>query len=149
MSRSDYSHEFDTVMADAFSRAGLDLSNVQTPQDHLKARTHPLPRPAGVSTCWRAPMAASGSENRPHLDLHGCSEDQAYVTLKAFIATCHRGGCREVLVITGKGSGKLKRLVPLWLEVEPFKEVVANACVADPWDGGDGALYVRLQKGGV
>ena len=79
------------------------------------------------------------------LDLHGCNVDQAYDKLENFIRECARKGYRNVLVITGKGTGKLKRLVPLWLEVTPFKEFVADARVADPWDGGDGALYVRLR----
>ena len=79
------------------------------------------------------------------LDLHGCSEDRAYDKLENFIRECARKGYHKVLVITGKGTGKLKRLVPLWLEVRPFEEFVADVCVADPWDGGDGALYVCLR----
>lgn len=147
MSRSDYPHEIDTVMADAFRKAGLARFSVQTRRDHRKARTHPSPRPAGVSTYWRASLIATGSGNRPQLDLHGYTEDRAYEWLKAFIGACHRERFHEVLVITGKGSGKLKRLVPLWLEARPFEAFVVSARVADPWDGGDGALYVRLHTG--
>ena len=79
------------------------------------------------------------------LDLHGCNQDRAYRVLEQFVRERHGDGYREVLIITGKGSGKLKRLVPFWLEVAPFKEFVAGTCVADPWNGGPGACYVHLK----
>ena len=147
MSRSDYPHEIDTVMAHALRKAGLARSDVRTRRDHRKARTHPSPRPAGVSTYSRASLIATGSGNRPELDLHGRTENQAYEKLKAFIGACHRERFHEVLVITGKGSGKLKRQVPRWLEARPFEAFIASTSVAEPWDGGDGALYVRLRTG--
>lgn len=83
----------------------------------------------------------------PELDLHGCNQIQAYERLEAFIRARHLEGHRKVLVITGKGSGTLKRLVPFWLETGPFKELVDSVRHADPCDGGDGALYVYLREG--
>ena len=147
MSRSRYPHEPDTVMARALREAGPARSDVRTRRDHRKAGVHPSPRPAGAAACRQAPLTATGSGNRPQLDLHGFTQDQAHEALKAFIGECRRGRCHEVLVITGKGSGTLKRLVPLWLEARPFEACVADACIAEPWDGGDGALRVRLHPG--
>ena len=94
-----------------------------------------------VSQC----MSFREFDKRHKLDLHGRNQDQAYEMLKKFIRKCHGGGVRYVLVITGKGAGILKRRVPLWLEVAPFKEFVAETRVAEPWNGGEGALYVRLR----
>ena len=90
-------------------------------------------------------MSFGEFDKRDKLDLHGRNQDQAYEMLKKFIRKRHSDRVRDVLVITGKGSGTLKRCVPLWLGVATFEEFVAETRVAEPWNGGEGALYVRLR----
>lgn len=137
-----------TVMADAFARAGLDPSDfppVSSPTPELQSRSSP------EHAC--DPIRFNGSrfipfgefDERHKLDLHGCNRDQAYEMLEKFIRKRHGDGVRYVRVITGKGSGMLKRLVPQWLQVAPFKELVAGTRVADPWNGGEGARDVHLR----
>lgn len=146
MSSNDHGRKFDTALAEAFRRAGYDLAGAQVPSDDLKSGSRSRLLPIAVSGHRQTPATLFGAADLPKLDLHGCNEDQAHEGLEAFIRARHREGRRKVLVITGKGSGKLRRLVPLWLEARPFKEFVANACIANPWDGGEGALYVHLHE---
>ena len=144
MSNNDLGRESDTALAEAFRRAGYELPGAQVPPEDRKTNSRPLQLLITASGYGQTPAVPFEPADLPKLDLHGCNQDQAYEELEAFIGTRHREGRRKVLVITGKGSGKLKRLVPLWLKEGPFKEFVADVCIADPRDGGDGALYVRL-----
>ena len=138
-----------TVMAEAFARAGWNAPDPRPVSPWVpepKARQTPeRARDAisfNVSRCVYHSGVFDGARK---LDLHGRNQDQAYGMLEEFIRKRHGDGDRVVLVVTGKGSGKLKRLVPDWLEAGPFKEFVAGTCVADPWNGGEGARYVHLR----
>ena len=141
MSSNDHGRKFDTALAEAFRRSGYDIPDARVRSGDLKLGSRSLRLRIAVSGYRQTSAIPFAAANRPKLDLHRYNEDQAYERLEAFIRACHGEGCRKALVITGKGSGKLKRLVRLWLEERPFKEFVAKACIANPWDGGDGALY--------
>ena len=145
MSNDDHGRESDTAIAEAFRTAGYHVTSAQVLPDNPRAISRARQLCIHAPGFRRPPAINLGSGYSAELDLHGCSEDQAYEKLEQFIKQCARKGCRKVLVITGEGSGKLKRLVPLWLEARPFKEFVADSCVADPWDGGNGARYVLLR----
>jgi DNA-nicking Smr family endonuclease len=93
------------------------------------------------------------------LDLHGMNRTQAHEELNAFLNTCYRKNLRCVLVITGKGKarsssqdwltpskGILKEHVPLWLGQGFLQKIVLKFILAQPQDGGSGALYVYLRK---
>ena len=83
------------------------------------------------------------------LDLHGMTQDEAHSALKAFIVAAHGAGKRQALVITGKGEGGtgiLKNAVPRWLNSADLREKIVAFDYAQPKDGGEGALYVRLRK---
>ncbi len=95
------------------------------------------------------------------LDLHGMTQDDAWLALCRFIGTAHGRGARRVLVITGKGRavdtastwwerhdepGVLRRRVPEWLSTPPLSTMVAAFASAGPRHGGDGALYVLLRR---
>lgn len=137
-----------TVMADAFARAGWDASDPRPASPRMpELQSRQTPEHASAPIPFKVPQCmSSGRFDKPRtLNLHGRNEDQAYGMLDEFIKKRQGDGYREVLVITGKGSGKLKRLVPLWLEVAPFKEFVARTRFADPWNGGEGARYVYLR----
>ena len=95
------------------------------------------------------------------IDLHGMSEDRAYGALARYIEGARQRGSRLLLVITGKGKGKiadmsfseydrekgiLQRNVPRWLSQEPLAAVVLSYHSANARDGGAGALYVVLKR---
>ena len=80
------------------------------------------------------------------LDLHGYTAARAEVKLHSFIEDATYAGCRCVLVITGKGAGVLKNLVPGWLKRAPLSGLVLALAQARPADGGSGAFYVLLRR---
>lgn len=88
------------------------------------------------------------------IDLHDMDQREAHGTLLAFLHRAHASGLRHVLVITGKGSshgsaGVLRRSVPEWLKTAPFRGLVSGTHGAARHHGGEGAIYVRLARGGV
>jgi DNA-nicking Smr family endonuclease len=85
------------------------------------------------------------------IDLHGMSEHAAHDALLRFIKQVRRDDARIVLIITGKGKGGegvLRRAVPLWFGEAVFKPLVGGWRKAHAAHGGEGALYVRLRRGG-
>ena len=83
------------------------------------------------------------------LDLHGLSQEQAYKKLNAFIDRAVQKNFRHVLIITGKGRaghGILRQKVPVWLKDAPLCNHLNAISYAQPKDGGEGALYVRLKR---
>lgn len=86
------------------------------------------------------------------IDLHFCTQEQAFRELQRFLAGAQAAGRRCVLVITGKGYGGggaigvLKSGVPRWLEEEPNRSRVLAHCAATPPFGGEGALFVLLRR---
>jgi DNA-nicking Smr family endonuclease len=89
------------------------------------------------------------------IDLHGLTQDEAFVAIDSFLAESLGTGRRCVLVITGKGTardggGVLRSAVPRWLTEGVHREHLIGIAVAYPQHGGDGALYVllRRQRGG-
>ena len=80
------------------------------------------------------------------IDLHGLTAANAEIQLKQFMEKAASGGCRCVLVITGKGAGVLRKHVPNWLKRPPLSPHVLALAEARPKDGGSGALYVLLRR---
>ncbi|MFZ4604796.1 MAG: Smr/MutS family protein [Caulobacter sp.] len=83
------------------------------------------------------------------IDLHGMTHDRARAALEGYIRRVWDEGCREVLVITGKGTqgdGVLRRFTPEWLAAAPLRDVVAGVSQAHRRHGGEGALYVALKR---
>ncbi|MEM9105386.1 MAG: Smr/MutS family protein [Pseudomonadota bacterium] len=85
------------------------------------------------------------------IDLHGMTQSQAHDLLLGFLIRAQGEGLRHVLVITGKGrsgDGVLRRAVPQWLSSAAFQGLASGCEQAARGHGGDGALYVRLKRGG-
>ncbi len=85
------------------------------------------------------------------LDLHGMTQDEAHRAVTGFIAASHGAGRRCVIVITGRGratlgGGVLREQAPRWLNLQPTRGSILGFAVAQPKDGGSGALYVLLRK---
>ncbi|TDP43796.1 Smr/MutS family protein [Zavarzinia compransoris] len=88
------------------------------------------------------------------LDLHGLTQEMAHRALDRFLAQCHDGGVRSVLIITGRGrgpideapTGVLYQMVPRWLNAPDHAHRVLGWHPAQRRDGGEGALYVVLKR---
>jgi DNA-nicking Smr family endonuclease len=83
------------------------------------------------------------------LDLHGRTQDEAFETLRYFIATAYDMGKRCVLVITGKGvegQGILREQLPKWLSTDGLRGYILTIHHANAKHGGGGAFYVLLKK---
>jgi DNA-nicking Smr family endonuclease len=98
-------------------------------------------------------VARGREEIGGRLDLHGFTQAEAHGALLQFLQRAQAKGAKTVIVITGKGGrgggeGVLKRQVPLWLSLPEFRALVIGFEDAHRIHGGEGALYVRLRKGG-
>ena len=83
------------------------------------------------------------------IDLHGMTHDRARAALESYLLRVWDEGCREALVITGKGTqgdGVLRRFTPEWLAAPPLRAIVAGVSQAHRRHGGKGALYVALKR---
>jgi DNA-nicking Smr family endonuclease len=91
------------------------------------------------------------------IDLHGYTQQRAYMALLHFLQRAQADGARIVLVVTGKGGsrserdpsgerGVLKRQVPMWLSLPEFRSMIVGFDHAHVGHGGEGALYVRLRR---
>ncbi|MEI8393974.1 MAG: Smr/MutS family protein [Rhodospirillaceae bacterium] len=85
------------------------------------------------------------------IDLHGLTQSVAHDTLLHFLEASYRVGRRCVLVITGKGpvsqgGGVLRQSVPRWLSEPGLRRLIVAVHRAQPFDGGDGALYVLVKR---
>lgn len=108
---------------------------------------HPLERPV------RRKLSRGHLALEARLDLHGLIQSEAHAVLLDFLIRAHERGLRHVLVITGKGSsmgsdGALKRAVPLWFAKPQFRFLISSFETAAHHHGGEGALYIRLARGG-
>lgn len=97
------------------------------------------------------------------LDLHGLTQAQAHGRLSTFLHRAHDHDLRCVLVVTGKGGGRLesdrlpfeaktagqgvlKSMVPRWLSEGDIKRYVSGTAEAHARHGGAGALYVYIKR---
>jgi DNA-nicking Smr family endonuclease len=95
------------------------------------------------------------------IDLHGMTQRQAHAALLRFLHRTQADGAKTVLVVTGKGLGRLssiadhtgesergvlRRQVPLWLALPEFRLLIVGFDDAHVGHGGQGALYVRLRR---
>lgn len=113
----------------------------------------PRPRavlPAGFDKGTETKLKKGKLPLEGRIDLHGMTQDEAHRALQRFIPAAAVSGRRTLLVITGKGKmptgGVLRRMVPIWLSEGSLATHVLAITPAQPKDGGDGALYVRLRK---
>jgi len=136
------------------------------PERRLRHAPPPIPRPvryepaaapsppppqtpampmSGIDARTQRKLRRGQMRPEARLDLHGCTQAQAFDVLARFLAGAQARGQRTVLVVTGK-SGVLRHEVPRWLHVAPNAPRVLSSHAARPGDGGEGALYVLLRK---
>jgi len=87
-----------------------------------------------------------------HLDLHGCTREEAKVLLARFVEDSRRRGKRLVLVVHGRGLHSkdqvpvLKESMRSWLSQGRIGKQVLAYATARPHDGGAGAVYLLLRR---
>lgn len=136
-----------------------------SPKPAAQARPS-VPPLTGLDRRMTQRLARGQLEVEATLDLHGHTQERAYVALASFLSRARARGLRLVLVITGKGEspyarhtlhgndfynvperpGILRAALPRWLEEARFRAMVAGYQPAHPRHGGGGAFYVRLRK---
>ena len=85
------------------------------------------------------------------VDLHGCTQEEAFVSVNKFLDEAWFEGRRFLLVITGTGTardggGVLRSAVPGWITDGAHRERLIGIGPADNRHGGAGALYVLLRR---
>jgi DNA-nicking Smr family endonuclease len=90
------------------------------------------------------------------LDLHGCTQIEAYDLLYDFLVKSYQYHLKLVLVITGKGRivnynefnsvGVLKANLPIWLKEDKFFNIVNGYKFSHQRHGGAGAYYILLKS---
>lgn len=124
-------------------------AHLPLPKTPAAAKPKP-PRPPEAIEPGRHKRIVRGHEPlEARIDLHGMTHDRARAALESYLLRVWDEGCREVLVITGKGTqgdGVLRRFTPEWLAAPPLRAIVAGVSQAHRRHGGEGALYVALKR---
>ena len=90
------------------------------------------------------------------LDLHGHTLSSAHALLDAGIDRALKGGCRVILLVTGRpprpesqrphARGAIRAAVSDWLGASRHADRIAAVRGAHPRHGGQGALYIILRR---
>ncbi|NNE57357.1 MAG: hypothetical protein HKN36_04555 [Hellea sp.] len=83
------------------------------------------------------------------IDLHDQTLSQAFDSLRRSIIRAYNHNHKTILVITGKGmrgQGALRRSLPLWLEHDDIRPIIAEYSPAHQRHGGGGAWYIFLKS---
>ena len=85
------------------------------------------------------------------IDLHGCTQQEAFAAVNQFLDQSWQAGQQLVLVITGKGTatdggGVLRTSVPRWITEGRYRDCLVGIAAAEARDGGEGAIYVMFRK---
>jgi DNA-nicking Smr family endonuclease len=137
-------------------------AKIALPATHVPAPpSKPAPRPAmpGLAPLERRARQKLARGSMPvdaALDLHGLRQHEAHPALHGFLTRAQRQGAKIVLVVTGKGEGRvadgsepsgvLRRSVPIWLRAPEWRHLVVGFEEAGRPHGGTGALYVRVRR---
>ncbi len=140
----------------------IPVTHVHVPRNHAK-----VPPPiTGFDRRTTQKLTRGNVEIESRFDLHGTGVEVARGRLLQFLRRAHAEALRTVLVITGKGDspyarhtlhgsdhfhaperqGRLRRLLPEWLNEPEFRTLVSGFQPAHPKHGGGGAFYVRMRR---
>ncbi|MFZ2587322.1 MAG: Smr/MutS family protein [Alphaproteobacteria bacterium] len=127
-----------------------------------KPRSHPLdiltntPRlqsgkASNIPASLLKTLAEGGFPPEAWLDLHGYHEGDAWLKTMNWLHQAYDEDIRCVVIITGKGRGHgpngdmglIKSQIPTWLAAHPRVQAFHTAL---PHEGGQGAIYVYLQR---
>ena len=80
------------------------------------------------------------------IDLHGMDRFEAREKTENFIFDSFLNGNRYINIITGKGSGVIRRVVQDYLDDEKSYKFIISFSNAHRKQGGDGAFVLHLRK---
>ena len=80
------------------------------------------------------------------IDLHGMDRFEAREKIENFIFDSFLNGNRYINIITGKGSGVIRRVVQDYLDDEKSYKFIISFSNAHRRQGGDGAFVLHLRK---
>ncbi len=103
-------------------------------KDHCRVRGHSDMTEKSDPHAFRYPVQET-------LDLHTFSPSESASVMDDYLRAAADKGYSEVVIVHGKGSGKLRRRVHSVLSTHPM---VAGFREAEPWRGGWGATVVAL-----
>lgn len=124
-------------------------AHLPLPKQPVSGKPKPVRPPETIEPGRHKRIVRGHEPLEARIDLHGMTHDRARAALESYILRVWDEGCREVLVITGKGiqgDGVLRRFTPEWLAAPPLRAIVAGVSQAHRRHGGDGALYVALKR---
>ncbi|MGH8103978.1 MAG: Smr/MutS family protein [bacterium] len=87
-------------------------------------------------------MSPTRSKDIPGLDLHGMTPDAAIVAVERFVNRQFASRAREVMIVHGRGQGKLKAQVQKCLSQSPL---VKRHFGGLPSEGSDGVTIAVLE----
>ena len=114
-----------------------DIEITRSPEEHLFFARHSIQ----MKTLKKLKQGKLNLQAK--LDCHGLTLSEADMALKKFLVDCQSKDLRILLIIHGKGSGKLKSAICKWLEENPLTLAFSSAL---PCHGGTGALYLLLRN---
>lgn len=79
------------------------------------------------------------------IDLHGFTQEGAFLTFERFILSAIQKKYRLLLVIVGKGEVLSKKL-PLWVNTPNIRPFILRISIADSKNGGKGAFFIFLKR---
>lgn len=124
-------------------------AHLPTPAKAVARKAKPARPPEAIEPGRHKRIVRGHEPLEARIDLHGMTHDRARAALESWLLRMWEEGCREALVITGKGTqgdGVLRRFTPEWLAAPPLRAIVAGVSQAHRRHGGEGALYVALKR---
>lgn len=95
-------------------------------------------------------LSAEVEFSKRSIDLHGLTEEQAFVELKNFLEYCRNSNKKEAVIVTGKGrnnkAGVIKNAVPRWLEYTELKNYIHGYSNIIDSFGQSGAIRVQIKR---
>ena len=143
------------------------VARISAPHIHVPRPSPAHPPPiANFDRRTAQKMTRGNVEIDRRIDLHGVGVELARIQLLQFFRQCQAEQLRTALVITGKGDspfsrhtlhgaqyfhaperqGRLRRLLPEWLNEYEFRALVSGFQPAHPKHGGGGAFYVKIRR---
>ncbi len=117
--------------------------------EHVQSRTYGRREDTDEETLDQLRMGKPRPANT--LDLHGMTEEAARARVFRFVRQSRKSGLTCVALVHGRGlrspaGAVLKRAVPEWLTQLPLAQDVIAFSSAPVDRGGDGALWVLLDR---
>ena len=131
----------------------ISKKDLKTWKDYLKDPRDIFDKDSSVKNIFQ--------KNRFKFDLHGYSLIDANREIKKIILSCVENSYRAILVIAGKGMhsktannvftskdlNKLRYSVPDYIKTDDeISKYIKSISQAEPNDGGDGAILIKLKK---